>query len=201
MLAEVCVTALEPDLVILDEFQRFKDLLDGEHATAELAKRLFNYSDDTSDVRLLLLSATPYRMYTLHHESAEDDHYRDFLRTVEFLDPGLDESGDLRRLLGDYRQAMYRIDSGTEALQRIKEEVETQLRRVMSRTERLRASTDEHGMMREIPCAGVQLTAGDIGRLPVAREGRARGGSAADPRVLEVGSLLAELHGRLQAEA
>ena len=162
MLAEVCVTALEPDLVILDEFQRFKDLLDGEHATAELAKRLFNYSDDTSDVRLLLLSATPYRMYTLHHESAEDDHYRDFLRTVEFLDPGLDESGDLRRLLGDYRQAMYRIDSGTEALQRIKEEVETQLRRVMSRTERLRASSDEHGMMREIPCAGVQLTAEDV---------------------------------------
>ena len=64
-LAEVCVDALEPDLVILDEFQRFKDLLDGEHATAKLAKQLFTYSDDTSDVRLLLLSATPYKMYTL----------------------------------------------------------------------------------------------------------------------------------------
>ena len=162
MLAEVCVTALEPDLVILDEFQRFKDLLDGEDATAKLAKRLFNYSDDTSDVRLLLLSATPYRMYTLHHENAEDDHYRDFLRTVEFLDPGLEENGDLRRLLDDYRQAMYRIDSGTEALQRIKGDVETRLRRVMSRTERLRASTDALGMMREVPCAGVELTAGDV---------------------------------------
>lgn len=162
MLAEVCVTALEPDLVILDEFQRFKDLLDGEHATAELAKRLFSYSDDTSEVRLLLLSATPYRMYTLHHESAEDDHYRDFLRTVEFLDPGLEENGDLRRLLDEYRQAMYRIDSGTEALERIKRSVETRLRRVMSRTERLRTSTDAHGMMREVPCVGVQLTADDV---------------------------------------
>ena len=182
MLAEVCVTALEPDLVILDEFQRFKDLLDGEHATAQLAKQLFTYSDDTSDVRLLLLSATPYRMYTLHHESAEDDHYRDFLRTVEFLDSGLKESGDLRRLLDDYRQAMYRIESGTEALERIKGEVERLLRQVMSRTERLQASTDAHGMLREVPCAGLQLTAEDIGDfMALDRIGREVG----HPQVLE----------------
>ena len=137
LLAEVCVTALEPDLVILDEFQRFKDLLDGEDATARLAKRLFTYSDETSAVRLLLLSATPYRMYTLHHEGAEDDHYRDFLRTVEFLDVRLKDSGDLHRLLDEYRQAFYRIEFGTERLKRIKEDIEKRLQRVMSRTERL----------------------------------------------------------------
>ena len=162
MLATVCVTALEPDLVILDEFQRFKDLLDGGDATAELAKRLFTYSDETSDVRLLLLSATPYRMYTLHHESHEDNHYRDFLRTVEFLDPGLKQSGALRQLLDDYRQAMYRIEAGTESLQRIKGEIEKRLRRVMSRTERLQASSDAQAMLREVPSAGLELTAGDV---------------------------------------
>ena len=162
LLAAVCVTALEPDLVILDEFQRFKDLLDGGNATAELAKRLFTYSDATSDVRLLLLSATPYRMYTLHHESHEDNHYRDFLRTVEFLDPGLKQSGALRQLLNDYRQAMYRIEAGTEALERIKREIEKRLRRVMSRTERLQASGDAQAMLREVPSAGLELTAGDV---------------------------------------
>ena len=164
MLAEVCVTALEPDLVILDEFQRFKDLLDGEDSTAELARQLFNYAnpEENSDVRLLLLSATPYRMYTLRHEEAEDDHYRDFLRTVEFIDSGLKESGELRRLLDDYRQAMYRIEYGTERLEQIKAQIERQLRRVMSRVERLGASTDVHGMLREVPCAGLQLTAEDI---------------------------------------
>ncbi|MDD9999983.1 MAG: helicase-related protein [Rhodospirillaceae bacterium] len=182
MLAEVCVKALQPDLVILDEFQRFKDLLDAEHATAQLAKQLFTYSDDTSDVRLLLLSATPYRMYTLHHESADDDHYRDFLRTVEFLDSGLKESGDLRLLLDDYRQAMYRIESGTEALERIKGEVEHLLRRVMSRTERLRASGDAHGMLRKVPCDGLQLTAADIGDfIALDRIGR----KVKQPQVLE----------------
>jgi len=182
MLAEVCVTALEPDLVILDEFQRFKQLLDGGDTTALLAKRLFTYSDETSDVRLLLLSATPYKMYTLHHESAEDDHYSDFLRTVEFLDPNLKESGTLRGLLDAYRQAMYRIKAGTEDLQRIKGEIESQLRRVMSRTERLRVSEDAQGMMREVPTAGLRLTAGDVRDfLALQRIGREVG----QPRVLE----------------
>ena len=162
MLAEVCVTALEPDLVILDEFQRFKRLLDGEDATSRLARHLFNYSDETSHVRLLLLSATPYRMYTLHHESSEDDHYRDFLRTVEFLDPELKKSGGLRRQLDDYRQAMYRVEFGTEPLIRIKQQIENQLRRVMSRTERLRISEGSDGMLREVPCTGLELTAADV---------------------------------------
>ena len=182
MLAEECVNALEPDLVILDEFQRFKHLLDGKDSTAKLARQLFTYSDDTSDVRLLLLSATPYRMYTLHHESSEDNHYKDFLRTVEFLDPRLKESGDLRRLLDDYRQAMYRIESGTEPLVRIKGEIEERLRQVMSRTERLRASEDAQGMMSEVPNVGLQLTAEDIyDYLALQKIGREVG----QPQVLE----------------
>ena len=182
MLAEVCVTALEPDLVILDEFQRFKHLLDGRDATARLAKQLFTYSDETSDVRLLLLSATPYRMYTLHHESSEDDHYRDFLRTVEFLDPDLRESGRLRDLLGDYRQAIYGIESGTERLIGFKEDIESELRRVMSRTERVRASAESDGMMSEVPSAGLQLTAEDVqDYLALQKIGREVG----QPQVLE----------------
>ena len=48
----------------------------------------------------------------------EDDHYQDFLRTVEFLDPELQESGRFRALLDDYRQALYRIEDGTDALER-----------------------------------------------------------------------------------
>ena len=182
LLAEVCVTALEPDLVILDEFQRFKDLLDGDDATSRLAKRLFTYSNETSKVRLLLLSATPYKMYTLHHESAEDDHYRDFLRTVEFLDPGLKESGELRWLLDDYRQGFFRIESGTQALERTKQKIETRLRRVIARTERLRASADAAGMLCEVPCKGLELTGDDVGDfLALEQIGR----EADQPQVLE----------------
>ena len=115
-------------------------------------------------------------------ESGEDDHYSDFLRTVEFLDPGLQESGALRPLLDEYRQALYRLESGTEALRRIKAQIERRLRRVMSRTERLGASTDEHGMLREVPCAGLELTAGDVRDfLALEKIGR----EVRQPRVLE----------------
>src|SRR5262249_40404992 len=61
-LARVCINALEPDLIILDEFQRFKDLLHGDDQAALLARALFTYeSADHSDrARVLMLSATPY---------------------------------------------------------------------------------------------------------------------------------------------
>ena len=182
ILAEVCVTALQPDLVILDEFQRFKDLLDGDGPTAELARRLFTYSDETSDARLLLLSATPYRMYTLHHESADDDHYRDFLRTVEFLSGETRDSGDLGQLLDDYREAMYRIEAGAAPLLQVRQQIEARLRRVMSRTERRGPSGEPDGMLREVPDTGVELTAADVGDfLALEKIGR----EVDQPQVLE----------------
>ena len=81
MLARSCVRALEPDLVILDEFQRFRDLLDGESEAAELARLLF---DEADGARAAPVSATPYKMYTLADER-DEDHYADFLRTARFL--------------------------------------------------------------------------------------------------------------------
>lgn len=71
---------LRPDLVILDEFQRFKHLMNPANEEAELAESLFEYADESEGrdeaVRLLLLSATPYKMYTLQHEqeTGDSDH-------------------------------------------------------------------------------------------------------------------------------
>jgi hypothetical protein len=44
-LSHACVDALKPDLIIMDEFQRFRNLLHGESDAAILAQELFNYSD------------------------------------------------------------------------------------------------------------------------------------------------------------
>ena len=76
--------ALQPDLVILDEFQRFRDLLDVETSSeaAELANDLFKQPD----AHVLLLSATPYKPFTYAEEAASDvGHYADFLKTLQFL--------------------------------------------------------------------------------------------------------------------
>jgi hypothetical protein len=63
IMAIVGISALRPDVVVLDEFQRFKDLLDPDPANfaAELAQRLFNFVDPETGrpTRTLLLSATP----------------------------------------------------------------------------------------------------------------------------------------------
>ena len=90
-LAKACVEALEPDLVILDEFQRFKQLLDEPNPSdpddiRALAHHMFNQTDPHTHepVRILLLSATPYKMYTLSDEP-DEDHYADFLQTCQFL--------------------------------------------------------------------------------------------------------------------
>ena len=59
---------------------------DPANFAAELAHRLFNYiePDTGRPTRTLLLSATPYRMYTTADE-VDGDHYEDFLSTCSFL--------------------------------------------------------------------------------------------------------------------
>lgn len=100
-LAKASVSALQPDLVILDEFQKFRDLLaDPEsNEAAELADAMFRHET----ARVLLLSATPYSPFT-RADDATDDHYRDFMETIEFLaDRDKDRIGKVRTSLEKYR--------------------------------------------------------------------------------------------------
>lgn len=62
LFAKISLDKLEPDLVIMDEFQRFKYLIhsEPESETGMLANKFFN----SDRVRMLLLSATPYKMYS-----------------------------------------------------------------------------------------------------------------------------------------
>ena len=82
---KTCLSELQPDLIILDEFQRFKHLLATNSEAGQLAGQLFNYADAHSAARVVLLSATPYKMYTLTEEAEGEDHYQDFVQTVRFL--------------------------------------------------------------------------------------------------------------------
>lgn len=81
-LARAGVETLEPKLIILDEFQRFRDLLDPESESGELAHVLFGQPD----ARVLLLSATPYKPFTFAEEG--EDHEEDFLTILRFLAEG-----------------------------------------------------------------------------------------------------------------
>ena len=142
ILAYACLDALEPDLVILDEFQRFRDLLDEGTVSGELAQRLFEYEDSHTRVRTMLVSATPYKMYTLSQE-ADDDHYRDFLRTIRFLEGPGGSVEPLEHALRGFRSELPLAaaggDLGAGAIGRLSDHrirIQSALRRVMARTER-----------------------------------------------------------------
>ena len=170
VLAETCLEALEPDLVILDEFQRFKHLLGDEDASSELAQQLFEYVDHEQvdqqvAARVLLLSATPYKMYTTAGEP-DEDHYSDFVDTLEFLlrDPA--KTARVEQLLTAFRDTLHLLGQGrTTAISDLhsdKQELEAILRQVMVRTERLTSTEDRNGMLIEILGDGSRLDENDL---------------------------------------
>ncbi len=162
LLARACVDALEPDLVILDEFQRFRHLLDEETDAALLFRAICEYADSGSgrQTKVLLLSATPYRMYTTRDE--EDDHYSDFVRTLRFLMDGDDtRAAEAAALLDAYRTEIIRADDSA-ALLGARDRLAENLRTVMVRTERLGTESDRSGMLDPTPRRGANLDHSDV---------------------------------------
>lgn len=130
-LAKASIETLEPDLIILDEFQRFRHLLDPENPAGDLANDLFDYGK----AKVLLLSATPYKAYTYAEESGED-HAKDFYEVLEFL---VDERNDvavgqIRDQLAKYRRALLAGEDPQATISQLRHA----LMKVMSRSERPR---------------------------------------------------------------
>lgn len=166
-LAQSCFTGLNPTLIVLDEFQRFKDVLqppptdeEEEDDNNNLAAQFFAYAQTHPDARVLLLSATPYKMYTLSHES--ENHYQDFLQTLGFLQNGPIE--DIKLLVEQYRQALLQLGGiGSIAqAEAAKTALQNRLHQLMVRTERLAATADRNGMLKPVRAHIGALTDGDI---------------------------------------
>lgn len=153
-LAHVCVDALEPDLIILDEFQRFTELLHGDHDAALLARDLFDYTDrEGNAARTLLLSATPYRMLTLSGDTEDDgNHHREFLETLRFL-YGQERGPVVAAALGGeidrFRRAMFSLPHSKEIAREHKLSIEDRLQAVIARTERVASTRDRDSMVEE----------------------------------------------------
>lgn len=166
-MGHVSVRRLDPDLVILDEFQRFKDLFPAEgsgedSAPMDEAQKLAQKVITTDGAKVLVLSATPYKMYTLPDEPDSEDHYQDFTRTIGFL-AGKDRSRKVENLLRVMRRAVLAGDDDSiDDAKQAKQKIEAELRRVMSRTERLAATPDRSGMLIERSLGQMELTATEL---------------------------------------
>lgn len=160
LLARVCIATLKPDLIILDEFQRFKRLLDEDSDAGDLARGLFD-SEAGEGARVLLLSATPYRGLSLYHE-VDDDHYGDFLALLRFLENS--DAAGCKEILAEYRAALPAVmtPDGLARLRAAKAALQQRLCRVMARTERLASSKARGAMLLDAPPADGSLHAVDV---------------------------------------
>lgn len=136
MFARISTGMLNPDLVILDEFQRFKFLLDANQMseTGILAQKFLG----GGETRVLLLSATPYKLYSTLEEIDEtktDEHYAEFLRVMDFLFDG--HTGEFHRVWSDYSVALHEVRTQSAALLRVKNAAEDAMYAGVCRTERI----------------------------------------------------------------
>ncbi|NLB18659.1 MAG: DEAD/DEAH box helicase family protein, partial [Syntrophomonadaceae bacterium] len=145
MMAEISVELMDPDLVIMDEFQRFPELIktDLNDETGIIARRFFNAPKrDNKKVKILLLSATPYKLYSTLEEINEnrtDEHYQDFTQLMNFLfESDLTAKATFSKAWSNYSISLSEISiSDITILHARKTEAENALYQGICRTERL----------------------------------------------------------------
>lgn len=140
MFAEVSISMLQPDLVIMDEFQRFKSLIDSEAQETEngvIAKKFF----ETEGLKVLLLSATPYKLYSTMEEIEEadspDEYYKEFFQVMEFLLNDKRKMDHFSEVWSDYSVALREVIQGDAAVLHLKKKAEDEMYGLMCRTERI----------------------------------------------------------------
>lgn len=138
--ARICVDLLNPDLVIMDEFQRFKYLMDmdEETETGMLAKRFMS----NRSVRMLLLSATPYKLYSTMeeiNENAIDEHYSEFFRVMGFLIHNPEKNRDFRQIWNSWSMKIREISFADVTVIEVKKTAEDAMYGNVCRTERISA--------------------------------------------------------------
>lgn len=137
LFCEISMDMLHPDLVIMDEFQRYRDLMKGEIGTEEnrLAQKLFNAD---SKPKILLVSATPYKpMVTMEEisQTGRNEQFEDFHHLMSFLME--DYYVNFEKKWDKYCNILGSLSKNTlEKLVEAKEEAEKELQKVMVRTER-----------------------------------------------------------------
>lgn len=159
-LATINLRSLKPDLIILDEFQRFSHVLTGE--AGELTMQLLRRQ--RVPPKVLLLSATPYRMLSLSQDLAADQAYENFLKTLEFLfNHAEDKMAQIREQVQRFGQTMMglRTPPQIRTLETEKQALEQVLREVMVRTERRDIEHEQDEMTQDI-CMPVTLAPEDL---------------------------------------
>lgn len=139
--ADISLNKLEPDLIIMDEFQRFKYLINSDK-NSEMKKLTDKFFNNKS-TRILMLSATPYKMYSTIDEidySQVDAHYSEFLDVMNFLNIEEDKKEEFKEIWSNYSIHLKEIKNEDISIISAKRDAENALYNTICRTERITES-------------------------------------------------------------
>ncbi len=156
LLARICVPYLCADIFILDEFQRYNELIKWEQEeqtpAVEMAKAVFSIPG----ARILMLSATPFKAYTDEFDEMNGEvHYTEFKSVLQFLLQGKDPTfwktyEENRRGFSRLLQDSERWKQNREQIRQLKKGLEDLYTTVMVRTERQLVSTDGNALIKDV---------------------------------------------------
>lgn len=136
-------------LIIVDEFQRFAHLFDMSKIETDFAVKLAErlLTDSLPGRRVLLLSATPYRLPGGPLAPGEKP-YADFVGLVRFL-AGLDEANAIEDALDRFARALSSHPPDEAEVTSARDDAQAILSRIMSRTERTGSTKRADAMVAE----------------------------------------------------
>ena len=136
--ADISLNKLDPDLIIMDEFQRFRYLLKRENDSDmdKVISKFFNMED----LRILMLSATPYKMYSTLDEIYEDEissHFAEFYEVMNFLINSDEKNMQFDRIWQNYSIELKEFNKNKFSFISAKNKAESTLYKNICRTERI----------------------------------------------------------------
>lgn len=163
LLSRVCIEFLQADIFILDEFQRYKKLIDKTGGNEEddkeevspaiqLARDIFSFEDS----KILMLSATPFKPYTNDFDELNGEvHYNEFITVLKFL--MADKAAEFWKEYEHDRKALFSflrhpdtLDAQMPSAIGLKNKLETLYRTSIVRTEKLLASNDRDALIKHV---------------------------------------------------
>jgi len=136
--ADISLNKLDPDLIIMDEFQRFRYLLKRENDSDmdKVISKFFNMED----LRILMLSATPYKMYSTLEEIYEDEinsHFSEFYEVMNFLINDEEKDAKFDSIWQNYSIELKEFNKDNFSFISAKNKAESTLYENICRTERI----------------------------------------------------------------
>jgi hypothetical protein len=139
-LAMAVLRDVRPDLVIFDEFQKFREILiDPPRITSDPVTLALRGGSGGHGPAVLLLSATPYRLYSSRQEEmAGLSHHREFFELVRFLFKiEANQSSELERAFREFGEKMLGKETPDfDQMRSLRDEIQDRLCPILSRTER-----------------------------------------------------------------